>query len=136
VRHVRSTRRKSNASVRVARSSPALLDHLVGAGEERRRYVEAEHSRISREREPCPHPTTCSSAPKICSSLPWREKGPSRLTGRGKLSRAELSGLFGPIRSALTGWAERFLVTLPTSKDLFTRAKDLFVEAMAPRPRH
>jgi hypothetical protein len=40
------------------------------------------------------------------------EKGPSRLTGRGKLSRAELSGLFGPIRSALTGWAERFLVAL------------------------
>jgi hypothetical protein len=39
--------------------------------------------------------------------------------GQGKLSRAELSGLFGPIRSALTGWAERFLVALPTSGDLF-----------------
>jgi hypothetical protein len=32
----------------------------------------------------------CYFAPIICSSLPWTEKGPSRLTGRGKLSRATL----------------------------------------------
>src|SRR5262245_22422699 len=60
------------------------------------------------------------------------EKAPTT-KGRGKLSRAELSGLFGPIRSALTGWAERFLVTLPTSGDLFVYAKDLFVETNAPQ---
>jgi len=59
------------------------------------------------------------------------EKAPA-IDGQGKLSRAELSGLFGPIRSALTGWAERFLVALPTSGDLFVYAKDLFVEAKAP----
>jgi len=37
-------------------------------------------------------------------------KKPRPFAGRG----AELSGLFGPIRCALTGWAEPFLVALPT----------------------
>jgi hypothetical protein len=64
----------------------------------------------------------------------WKKAPASE--GQGKLSRAELSGLFGPIRSALTGWAERFLVALPTSGDLFVYAKDLFVEAKAPQARH
>jgi hypothetical protein len=35
---------------------------------------------------------TCSSAPKICSSLPWTEKAPTTrgyVRGRGKLSRVD-----------------------------------------------
>ena len=40
---------------------------------------------------------------------------------------------FGPSCSASTG-AERFLVALPTSEDLFICAKDLFVEAIVPQP--
>jgi hypothetical protein len=38
---------------------------------------------------------------------------------------------FGPSCSASTG-AERFLVALPTSGDLFICAKDLLIEAKAP----
>ena len=38
-------------------------------------------------------------------------KGPSHLTGRGKLSRAELSDQFGPSHSAFTGRAKHFLLT-------------------------
>ena len=40
---------------------------------------------------------------------------------------------FGPSCSASTG-AERFLVALHTSGDLFICAKDLLVEAKAPEP--
>ena len=56
-------------------------------------------------------------------------KGPSHLTGRGKLSRAGLSDQFGPSHSAFTGRAERSLVALPTFGDLLIYAKDLFVAA-------
>jgi len=57
-------------------------------------------------------------------------EGPS-LNGWGKLSRAELSGLFGPFRSAsLLGRTPLKLASSP-SWDLFICAKDLFVEARA-----
>src|SRR5262249_8353764 len=46
----------------------------------------------------CPPPKTCSSAPKICSSLPCTEKAPT-IKGRGKLAeRIEVE--FGPFRPA------------------------------------
>jgi hypothetical protein len=35
-----------------------------------------------------PMPPGLGGVPKICSSLPWMEKAPAELTGRGKLSRA------------------------------------------------
>jgi len=60
-------------------------------------------------------------------------KGPSHLTGRGKLSRAGLSDQFGPPHSAFTGRAERSLVALPTFGDLLIYAKDLFFDAKAPQ---
>jgi hypothetical protein len=59
-----------------------------------------------------------------------RGKKAPAIDGRGKLSRAELSGLFGPIRPAFTGRAERFFVARPTSWDLLICAKDLFGKAI------
>jgi hypothetical protein len=60
-------------------------------------------------------------------------KGPSHLTGRGKLSRAGLSDQFGPSHSAFTGRAERSLVALPTFGGLLIYGKDLFFDAKAPQ---
>jgi hypothetical protein len=60
------------------------------------------------------------------------EKGPSRVDGRGKLSRVGVSDQFGPAHSASHARVEHFLVALPTSKDLSVRAKDLFAGAKHP----
>src|SRR5215813_1746343 len=51
------------------------------------------------------------------------------LPPRGKLSRAGVSGQFGPSRSAFTGRAEHPLVAGHTSWVLFISAKNLLVEA-------
>src|SRR5262245_39742416 len=70
------------------------------------------------------------TAPKICSSLPWTEKGPSRLTGRGKFSRAGqvISSALPTLHSV---GPNASLVAQDPVRDLFVSAKDLFVEAMA-----
>jgi hypothetical protein len=78
-----------------------------------------------------PRTKICSFAPKICPLLPWTEKAPT-IKGRGKLGRVGVSDQFGPSHSASHARAERFLVALPTSKDLSFRAKDLFVGAKHP----
>src|SRR5262249_36501630 len=61
------------------------------------------------------------------------EKAPA-IDGRGKLSRAGVSDQFGPSRSAFTGRAEHPLVAEQTSWVLLISAKNLLVEAQAPRP--
>ena len=74
---------------------------------------------------------SCSSAPKICSSLPTTEKAPT-IKGRGKLSRTG-SEAIRPF-PLCTNWrdcrAEHPLVARPTAWALFSCAKDLFVAAM------
>jgi hypothetical protein len=66
------------------------------------------------------------------TSVPLTGKGPSHCwPGQVKAERSEK--LFGPVRSAFAGRAEHQLVALPTSGDLLICAKDLFVEANAPR---
>src|SRR5262249_31429130 len=63
-------------------------------------------------------------------------KGPGHTgirAGRGKLSRAGVSDQFGSSRSAFTGRAEHPLVAGHTSWVPFICAKNLFVEAQAPK---
>ena len=65
-----------------------------------------------------------TSGPQGCHG----RKKPQPLTGRGK-SAERIEVEFGPFRPAASRRAECLLVALPTSGDLFTCAKDLFVGA-------
>jgi len=57
------------------------------------------------------------------------EKGPSHCRP-GQVKQSGTGDQFGPSHSAFTGRAERFLVAVTLSPDLFIYVKHLLVEAM------